>query len=85
MVSSDGNCFFISIAHNMLSNCKVWEYLTTLAGVEEAEVTLEELSHKLREAYVRELLGERLVQYEAFVAYTDLDYEEESKRLKESQ
>ena len=85
VVSGDGNCFFTSIAHNMLSNCKLWEYcLTTLAGVGEAEVTLEELSHKLREVYVRELLGERRVQYEAFVAHTDLDYEEEAKRFKES-
>ena len=74
VVSGDGNCFFTSIAHNMLSNCKLLEYyLTTLVGIEEAEVILEELSHKLREVYVRELLGKHRVQYEAFFAHTDLD------------
>ena len=47
-----------------------------------ANVSLEKLSHKLREVYVTELLGDRHVQYEAFVAHIDLDYEEESKKFK---
>ena len=38
-----------------------------------ANVSLEKLSHKLREVYVTELLGDRHVQYEAFVAHIDLD------------
>lgn len=85
VVCGDGNCFFTSIAHNMLSNCKMWEYcLINLVGVPGAKLGLEELSHKLREVYVRELLGDRRVQYEAFVAHTDLDYEEEANRFKES-
>ena len=37
VVCGDGNCFFTSIAHNMLSNCKLWEYcLTSLVGVDGA-------------------------------------------------
>ena len=79
-VNGDGNCFFTSIACNMLSNLSVWNQCLTLAGTTN-EVTIEELSGGLRYVYVEELLGERRAQYEAFIAHTTLDFEKEAKRF----
>ena len=82
-VQGDGNCFFTSVSVNMLSNCELWKHCLTLAGADCTKVTLEDLSHKLRQAFVRELLGERRIHYEAFVAHTNFDYEEEAERFKD--
>ena len=78
-VQGDGNCFFTSVSVNLLSNRELWKHSLTLAGIDCSKVNLEELSHKLRQVFVKELLGDRRINYEAFVAHAHFDYEEEAE------
>ena len=78
----DGNCFFNSVAENILANLQTWSHCLTLAGVTNHDnLNVEMLSAILRKVYVKELLGEHRVDYEAFVAHTDLDYCAEANRF----
>ena len=80
-VKGDGNCFFTSIAYNMLSDLRVWDHCLSLAGTSTSEITVERLSGLLRKVYVIELLGERRAQYESFFPHSSFDYEMEANRF----
>ena len=80
----DGNCFFASIALNILSDSQVWNHCLRLAGVTSHQISVDDLSLKLRQSFVNELLGERQSQYEAFVAHANLEYEVEANRFREN-
>ena len=82
-VKGDGNCFFTSIAYNMLSDLRVWDHCLSLAGTSTSEITVERLSGQLREVYVAELLGERRAQYESFLPHSSFDYETEANRFRQ--
>ena len=80
-VPPNGNCFFTSIAHNMLSDMNRWTKSLSLAGVKDEEIDVNQLSTILRQTYVKELLGERRAKYEVFVSHTNMNYEEEATKF----
>ena len=58
-VCGDGNCFFSAVAMNMASNSTQWSQTLNLAGWEaNKEIIVHDLAMLLRQAYVKELLGD---------------------------
>ena len=81
-VDGDGNCFFTAIALNMVSNPSQWAQTLHMAGwTDGADVSTQKISLLLRQAYVKELLGERRHQYEALVSDTDINYALEAQKF----
>ena len=59
----------------MASNSTQWSQTLNLAGWEaNKEIILHDLAMLLRQAYVKELLGDNHYLYEAFISHTDIDY-----------
>ena len=80
----DGDCFFSAVAMNLLSDLAAWKHSFNLASIEHHEdLTVEAVTRKLRQVFVREILGERWQEYEAFVSHTNLDYEKEASKFQE--
>ena len=79
-VCGDGNCFFSAVAMNMASNSTQWSQTLNLAGWEaNKEIIVHDLAMLLRQAYVKELLGDNRYLYEAFISHTDIDYSTEAQ------
>ena len=80
----DGNCFFSAVGINMMADLEMWKHCLTIAGISNCVgLNVQTLATILRQAFVRELLGERRVNYEPFVDHTDLDYCVEANRFKQ--
>ena len=79
----DGNCFFTAVALKLLSNMQRWNHSLSLIGAK-ADMRECQVATLLRNNYVKELLGERHSDYEAFVSHCDFDYNEEAKKFYES-
>ena len=78
-VAKDGNCFFHSVALNITSNLDSWLTCLTRIGID-STLDSKILSMKLRQAFVREILGERHELYKSFLI-RDLDYRIEANKF----
>ena len=76
----NGDCFFAAVATTLISDVQTWQHPLSLIGATN-DVTVATLAGILREAFVRELLGERQSNYEAFVAHTNMDYTVEANKF----
>lgn len=84
-VNPDGDCFFKSLAINIMSNLDAWKQSLTGVGlIVNHELNTESLSLMLRKVYVQELLGERLANYESFVSHTAIQYSTEASKFLQS-
>ena len=67
---------------NLLSNLSTWKHSLNLAGATNHEqLIVEILARIMRHVFVSELLEEHRLNYEAFVAHTNLDYVTEADRF----
>ena len=80
--SQDGNCFFHSVATNLLANPDTWEQSLRRIGI--LTYTPENLPTQLREAFVNEIIGERRQRYEGFITDVISNYEAEAKKFLEN-
>ena len=78
----DGNCFFQSVAANVLLNPDTWKNSLGRLGI--LEYTSGNLPTKLRQAFVEEILGERRQHYQSFLTDVNVSYEAEAKKFLQS-
>ena len=66
----------------MINNPSQWAQTLHMAGLTDGtDVSTQKVSLLLRQAYVKELLGERRHQYEAFVSDIDINYDLEAQKF----
>lgn len=75
----DGNCFFQSVATNILANPDTWEQSLKRIGI--LAHTSDNLATQLRQVFVNEIIGERRPQYESFITDFIANYETEAKKF----
>jgi len=75
--STNGNCFFHSVAINICANPSVWSHLQV---VDEFAPDVSVMTAKLRRLFVDEILGENRRAYEHFIQPID-DYTTESQKF----
>lgn len=81
-VSPDGNCFFKSIALNLMAEHTRWTDTLNRIGVSQSVLCdLEGLSMKLRQLFVQEIVGERRELYESYVVQGEFDYLAEANKF----
>ena len=74
----DGNCFFCSVAQNILFDESSWENSLRRIGI--SNYTSDNLQDKQRQAFVHEILENRS-QYEGFMINVSGSYETEAKKF----
>ena len=78
-VTRVGNCFFHSVSMNLISDMNSWNSCLTRIGIVD-KFDVGSMSMKLRQAFVKEILGERRESYENFLT-SDLDYCTEASKF----
>ena len=79
---ADGNCFFKAVALNFMANPERWSLCLTRAGIfNHDSLTLDTLSHQLRQLSVHELMGGRRMMYEDFIPQGDDYYSSEASKF----
>ena len=76
-VNKDGNCFFKSVAINICTNNTAWSHLHVLGN---CTPEIPDMTAKLCQIFVDEILGDRCTMYEHFVQPID-DYVTQSKKF----
>lgn len=75
----DGNCFFSSVASNILQDLGIWSAKLRQLGIVQDSNICNLLPIKLREIFVWEITGQRKQYYKDFTS--DVDYDEEAKKF----
>ena len=75
--NTDGNCFFQSVAINICTNPSAWSHLHVVG---KCTPKITDMTAKLRQLFVDEILGDHRTMYEHFVQPID-DYTTESKKF----
>ena len=75
--NTDGNCFFQSVTINICTNPSAWSHLHVVG---KCTPKITDMTAKLRQLFVDEILGDHRTMYEHFVQPID-DYTTESKKF----
>ena len=82
-VAPDGNCFFNSVALNLMSDYDRWRDTLMRVGISQNVMTdLKLLSMELRRLFVQEIVGERREMYESYtIPENQVDYPSEANKF----